>query len=347
MGVLLRLGDAQLGHAHAAEVFAQAVLDRHTGPRHQHVGHGGVILGVAHIGGGEELPLETVKIGIHDGAGDLPCPVGAVVEEDDAVVVADGALAVADHRLHEFVGDAVGVGLGHRVHGVGVVDALAVDHGVIGHLHALPALVAIHGVIAAHHRGDPAHADLGAFVPQLRHEVLAAGGGHVAAVQEAVDVHLGQALVLCHLQQGEQMLDVGVYAAVGQQTVQVQAAALGQTVVHGLVIGIVFEEAAIVDGAADAGQILEHHTASADVGVAHLAVAHLPGGQTHIQSAGGQGGVGVFLEQPVKHRRFRQGHGVVVAGGSQAEAVHNDQRSRRLVHDRTPFLRYVSPGWRR
>ena len=136
------------------------------------------------------------------------------------------------------------------------------------------------------------------------------------------------------------MLDVGVYAAVGQQAVQVQAAAFAQAVVHGLVIGLIFKEAAVVNGAADAGQILKYHTAAADVGVADLAVAHLPGGQAHVQSAGGQSGVGIFLEQPIQHRRLGQRYGVVVAGRGQAEAVHDDKRSGRLIHDGT-FLSSV------
>ena len=345
MGILLRLGDAQLGHAHAAEILAQPVLHRDARPRHQHVGHGGVVLRVAHIGGGEELPLEAVKIRIHDGAGDLPGAVGTVVEENDAVIVADGAIAVDDHRLHELVGHAVGVAGGHRRRRVAVVVAFTIHHGVVGHLHALPALVTIHGVVASHHRGDPAHAQLGAFVLQLLHEALAAGGGHVPPVQEAVDIHLRQPLVLGHLQQGEQVLDVGVYAAVGQQAVQMQAGALGKAVVHGLVIGLVPEEAAVLDGAADAGQILEHHAAAADVGVTHLAVAHLTGGQTHVQPAGGQGGVRVFLEQLIQHRCFGQRHGVVVRCRRQAEAVHNDKGGRGLVHAVPPWA--LSPDWPR
>ena len=153
-----------------------------------------------------------------------------------------------------------------------------------------------------------------------------------------MDIHLRQPLVLGHLQKGEQVLDVGVYAAVGQQTVQMQAGALGKAVVHGLVVGLVPEEAAVLDGAADAGQILEHHAAAADVG-------HLTGGQTHVQSAGGQGGVRVFLEQLIQHRRFGQRDGVIVRRRRQAEAVHNDKGGRGLVHAVPPWA--LSPDWLR
>ena len=57
---------------------------------------------------------------------------------------------------------------------------------------------------------------------------------------------------------------------------------------------------------ADAGQILKHHPAAADVGVAYLAVAHLPLGQAHVQSGGGQGGVGIIRQQAVQHRGIGQ-----------------------------------------
>ena len=176
MGVLLRLGNPQLGHAHLAEVLAQAVRHQIPGEGHLDVGHGGVILGGTHVRQGENLPIEPVKLRVHKHAGDLPGAVGAEIEENDAVVVADGALAVADYGLHELVGHIVGIAAGHRVHGVAVLLALAVDHGVVRLLHPLPALIAVHGVVPAHDGGNPAHADLPAFFHRLGHKILAAGG---------------------------------------------------------------------------------------------------------------------------------------------------------------------------
>ena len=200
MGILLRLGNAQLGHAQRAEIFAQAVFHSDPGPRHQHIGHGCVILRIADIGGGEILPLEPVKLRVHNGPGNLPGPVGPVVEENDAVVVGNSALAVTDHRLHKLVRYAVFIALGHGIHGVGILHALTVDHGVVGHLQPLPAFVAVHGVVAAHDGGDLAHADLAALFHALGYKVLAAGGGHITAVQKGVDIDPLQALVLGHLQ---------------------------------------------------------------------------------------------------------------------------------------------------
>ena len=84
---------------------------------------------------------------------------------------------------------------------------------------------------------------------------------------------------------------MAVHAAVGQEAQDVQRAALCKRVVHGLDVGRVFKEAAIVDGVRYPGQVLVHHAARANVGVADLGVAHLSLWQTHVQAGGGQLGV--------------------------------------------------------
>ena len=293
MGVLLRLGDAQLGETHLTEILAQAVFHGVAGIGHLDVWHGGVVLRVAHECDGEELAGEAVKGRVHQGAGDLPGPVGPEVEKDDAVVVGDGALAVADHGLHELVGDPGGVGGLHSGRGIGVGDgALAVDHGVIGLLHPVPALVAVHGVVAAHDRGDLPHADLGALLYGLGHEVLAAGGRHIPAVQERVDIDLLQPPALGHLQKGPEVGVVGVDAPIGEKAVEVEGVPPRLAGVHGGHVGFVFKEGAVLDGPGNPGQVLVDNPTSADVGVAHLAVAHLPVGEPHVQPGGGEGGVG-------------------------------------------------------
>ena len=160
-----------------------------------------------------------------------------------------------------------------------------------------------------------------------------------------MDIHPVQPLAAGQLQQGVQMLNMGVDAAVGQQAAQVQPGPLLQAVIHRLVIGFVGKERAILDGTADAGQILKHHPAAADVGVAYLTVAHLPLRQAHVQSAGGQGGVSIIRPQAVQHRGIGQTDGVAGAGLGQAEAVHDDESSRRFTHSRSS--RRLIPDWRR
>ena len=66
------------------------------------------------------------------------------------------AAIVADHGWQdELVELLLGVGVRDRGLRIGKARPIGLDHGVIRLLHALPALVAIHAVIAAHHGGDP------------------------------------------------------------------------------------------------------------------------------------------------------------------------------------------------
>ena len=189
MGVLFGLGDAQLRHAHLAEVLAKAVFHADAREGDQHVRHRGVVLGVAHIGQREILALEAVERGVDERARDLAGAVGAVVEEDDRIVVGDHAVLVADDRLDEFVRHAVFVALLNGVDRVGILHALAVNERVVSVLQAVPALVAIHRVVAAHDGRDLADAELTALFHGLCNKVAAGGRGRVAPVEEGVDIH--------------------------------------------------------------------------------------------------------------------------------------------------------------
>ena len=189
MRVLLGLGDAQLGHAHLAQILAKAVFHADAREGDEHVRHGRVILGVADVGEREELALEAVERGVDERARDLAGAVGAVVEEDDRIVVGDHAVLVADDGLDEFVRHAVFIALLNGMNGVGILHALAVDERVIGVLEAVPALVAVHRVVAAHNGRDLADAELTALFHGLCDKVAAGGRGRVAPVEERVDIH--------------------------------------------------------------------------------------------------------------------------------------------------------------
>ena len=164
------------------------------------------------------------------------------------------------------------------------MGALAVDHSVIGGLHTVPALVAVHGVVAAHERGDLTNAQLPTLFHRPGHIVHAGGGGNVPSIQKCVDVDPLKATVLCHFHQGKEVVDMGVNAAVAEQAHEVKGRALFLAGIHGVNIGGILEEIPVINGFADPGQVLKHHPACADVGVAHLAVAHLTCGQAHIQA---------------------------------------------------------------
>src|SRR5207249_11353234 len=95
-------------------------------------------------------------------AHDLAHAVGPVVEAEDAVAGPDARRPRDDAGLHELVGLTDFVGTPDRRHRVEGYVAHAVHHRVVGDLGALPALVAVHGVIATDDRGDHWGSGIGA-----------------------------------------------------------------------------------------------------------------------------------------------------------------------------------------
>ena len=97
-----------------------------------------------------------------------------------------------------------------------------------------------------------------------------------------MDVNLLHAHILGHFDQTEQMLDVAVHAAVGQQADEVQGLIVLDAVVHCANNGEVFADGAVFDVLGDFHQHLVNHPAGADVGVANLGVAHLAVRQANV-----------------------------------------------------------------
>ena len=71
------------------------------------------------------------------------------------------------------------------------------------------------------------------------------------------------------------MLVVAVDATVGEQADEMQCLAVRRSVLYRAQKGRIFKKTAVLDVFGDAGELLIHDTACADVRVAHLAVAHL------------------------------------------------------------------------
>src|SRR2546430_13439323 len=106
---------------------------------------------------------------------ELPCPVRPEVKENHAVAITDrvNRVGVRRHdprRLEELVGDPRLVALLDEDKRVGSRRAGRLDHGAVGLLRALPAFVAIHGVVAAAHRCGPAGPDPLQLGKQILHE---------------------------------------------------------------------------------------------------------------------------------------------------------------------------------
>ena len=256
--------------------------------------------------------------------GELPGPVRAEVEEDDRVALADLALTAHQRRLDELVGLAALVGPAHRLlPALGAKLGLAAHDRVVGELRAVPAVVAVHRVVAAR------HARHAGAVPglDLGHVPHAAVGRRVAAVGERVHNDVRHPLAPGQLHERAQVPHAGVDTAVRHEAEQVQplgAARLAQR--------LVLEERAVLDRLVDPQQVLLHHRARAEVEMAHLGVAHLPLRQAHRWAVRGERRVRVLLPELVEHGRVRQVDRVPGPRLGQPPAVQHDEADARERH---------------
>ena len=140
-----------------------------------------------------------------------------------------------------------------------------------------------------------------------------------------MDIDLFQSAGLGHVKDAEDVIEVAVNAAGGQQTHDVQRLAVVPGVVHGLDVDRVFKELAGLNLLGDLGQDLEHDAAGADVGVTDLGVAHLTLGQTYVQTAGLELGAGVFGKELVEIGLPGGGNRVAGCGRGETIAVHDDE----------------------
>ncbi len=124
------------------------------------------------------------------------------------------------------------------------------------------------------------------------------------------------------LQQRLEVLRARVHAAVGDEADQVDALGARDR------LGQALTERAVGDGLVDAHQVLLDDGAGAEVEVADLRVAHLPGRQADGLAAGGQGRRVVGLPQLVEDGGVGERDGVARARLREAVAVEDDERDR-------------------
>ena len=224
MCVLFRLRDAQLAQTVCTDDLAERVVQLLGRECDRKIGELLVVARRADIVQvlRNDLTPEAVKIALRERIGHFPRTVGTEVHEDDTVTGTDLPIRNTDDRLDELICHTGGIALLHRVDGVGILYALAADHGIVARLDAIPALVTIHAVEASLQRCDLARAELGTVVMQLADIARAARGRNVASVEEAVQVDALDAAVMRHLHHSEDVPDVAVYAAVGQKAKDMQ-----------------------------------------------------------------------------------------------------------------------------
>ncbi len=314
MRVLLRLGHVQLRPPALRERRRQ----RHLRPRRRE-GHRVVPVLVVLRERRQPDGLELAELGR-----ELARAVGPEVEEDRRVAVADPSLVAHQRGLDELVGLVALVRGAHRLLAGGRRElGLALHDRVVGELGAVPALVAVHRVVAARDGGH-ARAAPGLHLREVAHPAV---GARVAAVGEGVDHDVRHVLARGEVDERPQVVHARVHAAVRHQPEQVEAVG-----VAGGPQRLVLEERAVLDRLVDAEQVLLHDRARSQVEVAHLRVAHLALGEADRRAVGRERGVRMLLPELVEHRRVRQLHGVPRARLGQPPPVEHDQADARNAH---------------
>jgi hypothetical protein len=143
---------------------------------------------------GRPASVESLERGIGERPRDLPGPIGAEVHEDDGVAVGDPRRRSArrndGRRAHELVRLAACVGGGEpRFDRRGRERRPAVDEKIVGLVHAFPALVAIHRVVAADDGSDARTGMARAQFLEQRERRAGTARRRVAAVEESVHVY--------------------------------------------------------------------------------------------------------------------------------------------------------------
>ena len=166
---------------------------------------------------------------------------------------------------------------------------------------------------------------LGKHSLQLGHILQSRGSRHVTAVQQDVAVDLLSTLLVGLTQHGDQVGDVGMDVAIGQQAQEMQGMA-GNSVGQQLLPGSGLIQRAGLNGLADELCALGINLAAAQSIVANLAVAHIViGGQTNGSAVGLQIRMGAGSEQMVQSRGIGVLHSIAAAAVALADAVHNDK----------------------
>ena len=327
VGVLLGFGDAQLGLALLGQVFAK------------HIGQGFGLEGAGRrdargvLGEHDEAGQlrdaaagECSKVRLDEGAGQLAGTVGAEIHEHHGIAIRHRGRRAYHRGLDELVAFAAFVGGGQAGAGViGQIVALAVDDQLVGLLDPVPAVVAVHGEVAADQAGDAPLAELGERGVEQFDGRLGALWWSIAAVEKGVQVDPLGATLGRQLGHGGDVLLVAVHAAVGQQAEDVHRLAGAYRLIDRATDGRIVEELAVANGLGHPGEVLVHDAAGAEVHMADLGVAHLPVRQAHVHAAAGDQTMGLGGAQVIVHRRVGSVDGVVLGAVAVAEAIEDDQ----------------------
>ncbi len=138
----------------------------------------------------------------------------AIVEEDYSIAIFDCPVdSLVYNRLNKLVGDIGVIRLLHGFYHIRALFAHTVYKQVISLLDTLPALVAVHGIIATDNRGNLS-GRFGAMGFKFLDKSLSATGVCVTAIHKAVDIYFLQAILLGYVAQSKKMVKRRVYTAI-------------------------------------------------------------------------------------------------------------------------------------
>ena len=173
-------------------------------------------------------------------------------------------------RLDELVSHTLVVAFLHGLYHVGSLLTCTFDNEVITLLDAFPALVAVHGIEAAHDAGDGSVV-VGTYLGYLLDEALTALGVGVTTIHETMYKRLVlQTVVTANLDELEEVIQRRVYATVRAEAHEVQLLTrfLGVSI-GSLYLGIL-HDGAVLAGTVDFHEILIDNASGTDVEVSYF-----------------------------------------------------------------------------
>ena len=321
MGIFFRFRDAELGFPLLREVIAQIVFNGFLGEGHGDI-VGSVALGKADVMGFRQASaFKALEGRIFEGPEHFTGAVGTEVIEDHRIAVFHPRPFAHDDGLDKLIGNAFVVRSSDAFAVVFEDDAFAQSQGVIGQFQPFPAFIAVHGVVAAHDGSDAAHAFFFHGLLDFIEEFQSRGGQDIAAVEKGVERDVFHAFALCHFQQSDDMIDMAVDAAVGEETHEMHGLPCGSGMIHAFVEHGVFKENAVVDVFGDAGQILIDDAAGAHVHMTHFGVADLPFGETDGKAGSVEIAVAMMIPQAVEVGLLSRGNAVALHRLTVAETI--------------------------
>ena len=327
MRIFFGFGNPQLFQPQFAQILAERIVEMLRRERHRVL----VILTVArHRAKIAELrpgfALEAVKTGPGQRLSHLACPVGAEVDENNRIAVGNRRRRTNQGRLDEFIVFTARISRSQRrFRGCCREWRDALRQHVVHRFDALPALVAVHGEVAAGDAADTRARRLFQLLADALQIGFCAFRRRIAAVEESMHDDILQAVFVCQPQQCEQVLFMAVNAAVRQQAQQMQAFAAGLGLVYRCQQVRIAEEVAGFDVVIDARNILAHDPPGTDVQVADFRVAELVLRQADMLLGRINGCEWIFFYQRIPVGFVRMQNGIVISFGAVTKSIQNNQ----------------------